>query len=308
MQLIQKADLTNYSTLRVKSKADSLALPKSIDEVVELFQDIKEKKLNWHVLGAGSNLLLSSRGIDGIVICTNDLDFINKISDTKFEVGSGLRMPRFCAKMTQESLSGTEFMEGIPGSVGGGVVMNAGAHGAEISDILVSVKVFNTESWKTEELSKEDLGFSYRKSNIDPQKHIVLSASFELKPAKKEEIRALVSKNNQARSAHQPIKAWTCGCTFKNPEPEKAGLLIDKLGLKGISEASFSVSKKHGNFFENDTSHEPAGTSIDFCKLMKRVQDTTFNQEGIILCPEVQTMGEFTEEELQIWHPQESLV
>lgn len=303
MKLIQEADLTNYSTLRVKAKADSLALPKTIDEVLELFDSIKKDKSKWHVLGAGSNLLLSSRGIDGIVICTNELSFINKISETKFEVGAGLRMPRFCAEMSKESLTGAEFMEGIPGSIGGGIVMNAGAHGSEIANILITAKVFNTESWQVEELSHDDLAFSYRKSKIDPSKHIVLSGTFELKPADKAAIRKKVSENNQARSTHQPIKAWTCGCTFKNPEEHRAGMLIDQLGAKGMQEGSFHISNKHGNFFENDLDHEPAGTSIDFCKLMSRVQDLAYEQEGVMLAPEVQTMGEFSEEEKLIWNP-----
>lgn len=301
MKLSQKADLTNFSTLRVKAEAEELALPESIDEVIEVFNHIKDNKLNWNILGAGSNLLLSSRGIDGVVICTTKLDFIKKISDTEIEVGSGVKMPRFCAFTAKESLAGAEFMEGIPGTIGGGVVMNAGAHGSEISDIVSSVKIFNTETWQLEELKNQDLEFKYRKSKIDPKTHIVLSAIFSLKPDSKESIRSKISENNQARSSHQPIKAWTCGCTFKNPDEHKAGLLIQEIGAKGMNEGSFQVSEKHGNFFENNG----VGSSEEFCKLMAKVQEKVFADKGVILQPEVQTMGNFTDEELLIWSPKD---
>jgi len=299
MKSQKDADITNYSTLRVKAKADELALPKSIEELTQILDEIKEKKLKANILGAGSNLLLSSRRIEGIVICTVGLDFITKISDTEFEVGSGVKMPRFCANMAKESLTGAEFMEGIPGTIGGGIVMNAGAHGSEMAKILISAKVFNTETWEIEELSNKDLGFIYRRSAIDPGKHTVVSAKFKFQKTEKESIRKTISEYNSARSNHQPIKAWTCGCVFKNPEGHTAGKLIDELGLKGMSEGSVKVSEKHGNFFENLN----GASSIDFCKLISKVQDIVYEKKGVILHPEVKRMGIFTEEEDLIWDP-----
>lgn len=304
MKIVENADLTSHTTLRIVSSAQKLAKPTSIDELRELFNYIKEQKLAWHILGAGSNLLISSRAIHGIVICMTGLDFVKKLSDTQVEVGAGLRMPRFCAMMAKESLAGTEWMEGIPGTIGGGVVMNAGAHGSEIAANLVSAKVFDTETWEIKDISNEDLKFTYRRSKINPEKEIVVSAVFELEAAEKQEIRNRISEYNKARSTHQPIKAATCGCTFKNPDEHRAGLLIQEIGAKGLQEGSVQVSMKHGNFFENTN----GGTSMDFCKLMARIQEMAYEQQGIILHPEVKRMGEFSDEELLVWNPEKKLL
>lgn len=298
MEFITNADLSKLSTLRVKASAEYFAAPKTIDELIEVFEVIRSRKLTWNILGAGSNTLLSSRALPGVLVSTNNLDFVEKISDTQYEVGCGMRMPRFCALMTKESLAGAEFMEGIPGSIGGGIVMNAGAHGSEIANILVGGKVLNLETLKIENWTCKDFGFAYRRSAINPHKHLVLTGIFELQLDSKEAIRERVVANNLARTTHQPIKAWTCGCTFKNPEPGvSAGLLIQELGLKGMRVGDFMVSNLHGNFFEN----LGEGTSIDFCKLMKAVQDKAYTEKGMKLKPEVQIMGEFTEDELKIW-------
>lgn len=294
----QNTDITKLTTLRVKASAQFFAAPKSIDELIELFQEIKKNNWSWNILGAGSNTLLSSRPLRGVLVSTNNLDFVTRLSATSYEVGAGLRMPKFCALMSRESLSGTEFMEGIPGSIGGGVVMNAGAHGWEISDILVSVKVLNLKTLELEAKSAADLALTYRSSNINPQDYLIVSAAFELSPGDKDEIRARVQANNQARTSRQPIKAYTCGCTFKNPLADYgAGQLIDELGIKGHSIGDFMVSNLHGNFFEN----QGEGTSFDFCKLMKFVQDKALKEKGLVLKPEVKPMGEFSEEELKIW-------
>ncbi len=297
MEITENADITKLTTLRVVASAEKLASPKTIEELIRLFKDIKAQSLSWNILGAGSNTLLSSRPLKGILISTNNIDFVNKIDEVTYEVGAGLRMPRFCALMSKESLAGTEFMEGIPGSIGGGIVMNAGAHGAEISDILVSVKLLDLETLELKEWQKADLALSYRHSNINPHKHLIVSGTFKLKHDDKEAIRARVVANNQARTSKQPIKAYTCGCTFQNPLPDYgAGKLIDDLGLKGYREGDFMISNLHGNFFEN----LGAGTSYDFCKLMKHVQQEAL-KKNLILKPEVKPMGEFSEEELKVW-------
>jgi len=298
MELVKNADLSKLSTLRVKAFAEFFSAPKTTEELLELFQDIKAKNLSWNILGAGSNTLLSSRAIPGVLISTNSLDFIKNLGDNRFEVGCGLRMPRFCALMTKENLSGAEFMEGIPGSIGGGIVMNAGAHGSEISKILVGAKVLNLQTLELENWSKDDLKFTYRHSSIDPHKYFLVSGIFQLTPDTKEAIRERVMANNNARTTHQPIKAWTCGCTFKNPQPGlSAGLLIQELGLKGTQVGDFVISDLHGNFFEN----HGEGTSMDFCKLMKIVQQKALEEKNLYLKPEVQVMGEFTDDELKIW-------
>lgn len=298
LEIQKDTDITKLSTLRVVAKAELFFAPKTIDELRAVFVEIKQHNWAWNILGAGSNTLLSSRGIPGIIISTNNLDFINKIDESQYEVGAGLRMPRFCAIVSRESLTGAEFMEGIPGSIGGGIVMNAGAHGSEIAHILVSAKVLDLETLELQDWSKEKLAFSYRHSGINPQKHFVVSAVFKFTKDDKEKIRERVMENNHARTSNQPIKSWTCGCTFKNPlSTYGAGKLIDDLGLKGYKYGDFMISNLHGNFFENIGQ----GTSIDFCKLMEYVQEQAMSQKGLKLIPEVQPMGIFSEEEQKIW-------
>jgi UDP-N-acetylmuramate dehydrogenase len=277
-EITENADITKLTTLRVVAHAEKFATPSSVEDIITLFREIKTNNWRWNILGAGSNTLLSSRALEGILVSTNNLDFVKQIDETSYEVGSGLRMPRFCALMTKESLSGTEFMEGIPGSIGGGIIMNAGAHGAEISDILVSAKLLNLETLELEDWTKDRLGLGYRHSNINPQKHLIISGTFKLKPDEKEAIRARVVHNNHARTSKQPIKAWTCGCTFQNPLSNYgAGQLIDELGLKGHRVGDFMVSNLHGNFFEN----VGQGSSLEFCELMRYVQKQALEKKNI---------------------------
>lgn len=330
-------DLSKLSTLRIKASAEYFVRPTTLNELVEAIKEAKKHNWQWNILGAGSNLLLSSRGLPGLMIATSEIDYLKKLNFTTetesfYEVGSGMRMPRFCAMMTRESKSGTEFMEGLPGSIGGGIVMNAGAHGSELTDILAFAKILNLETmelelWsnkkyiedsglsenETDDLIKEIaametsptqasiksvLSLKYRVSSIDPQKYFIVSGIFHLKSDDKEAIRERVVHNNNARTSSQPIKSWTCGCTFKNPLPDYgAGKMIQDLGLKGHVFGDFKISEQHANFFENTN----AGTSIDFCKLLAEVQEKALKEKGVKLMPEVQRMGVFTAEEEALW-------
>lgn len=337
LDLKKNHDLSKLSTLRIKASAEYFAAPKTLSELKEAITEAKNQKWEWNILGAGSNLLLSSRGLPGLMIATSGIDYLHNLDfktekESFIEVGAGMRMPRFCALMTRESLAGTEFMEGIPGSIGGGIVMNAGAHGSEITEILAFAKLLNLETlelelWvnkkfinetkfsKTEleslitEISKlknsqtkatihSQLNLKYRVSSIDPNKHFILSGVFHMRTDEKEAIRARVVHNNTARTTNQPIKSWTCGCTFKNPLPDYgAGKLIQDLGLKGHVFGDFRVSELHANFFENTN----AGTSMDFCQLIRQIQEKALQEKGIKLNPEVQRMGIFTPEEEALW-------
>lgn len=298
---IQEAfDLSNNSTLRIKAVADRLAMPKNKEELVELFKLVKENNWQWNLLGAGSNTLLSSRAMPGLTILTTELKKMTELGDGFFKVEAGVKMPRFCAEMTKLGFSGAEFMEGIPGTIAGGVVMNAGAHGSWVELILEEAEVLNLETLDFEVWQRDDFEFSYRSSKIDPKKHFVFTATFKLVAADKHEIRETVKLFNSQRSNAQPIKAFTCGCTFKNPGEEcRAGILIDELGAKGMELGGIQVSEKHANFFENH--QEAKATSMDFCKLMAKIQKLAMDERAIKLSPEVQTMGYFTEEELRIW-------
>ncbi len=300
IEIYKNYDLSKNSSLRIKANAEQLVKPKSIQELIEIFKWIKASKLSWNILGAGSNLLLSSRAIHGVTVLMTALDLIQELEPGLFELGAGVKMPRFCAYASQKSYQGTEFMEGIPGTIGGGVVMNAGAHGSSIERILEEATILNLETLALEMWTKTRLEFTYRHSALDPSRYLLLSAKFRLSLGDKDEIRQKVIANNQHRAAAQPIKAWTCGSTFKNPSPElRAGILIQELGAKGWTEGDIRVSMQHGNFFEN--TKEGEGTSMDFCKLMARVQQAAWIQRSVLLEPEVQRIGEFSPEEDLIW-------
>ncbi len=299
IQIHKNYDLSKNSTLRVKASAEMLVIPRNLDELKQIFSWIKSENLSWNILGAGSNLLLSSRAIPGVTILTTGLDTITELEPGIFEAGAGVKMPRFCAHTAQKSYAGTEFMEGIPGTIGGGVVMNAGAHGSCIEEILESGIVLNLSTLEIEDWDKSKFGFSYRHSKLDPKQYLLISAKFKLVAGDKDEIRKRVLANNHHRSTAQPIKSWTCGCTFKNPSDDcKAGLLIQEMGAKGWTEGAIRVTQLHGNFFENI--EEGIGTSMDMCKLMARVQAAA-RVRGVRLEPEVQRIGVFSAEEDAIW-------
>lgn len=331
-------DLSKLSTLRIKASAEFYVNPKSLVELKDAIQKAKLHSWSWNILGAGSNLLLSSRALPGLMIASSGIDYLKQLEFKKskrsfIEVGAGMRMPRFCALMSREGLAGTEFMEGIPGSIGGGIVMNAGAHGSEITNILAFAKLLNLETMELElwanskfiketDLTDEDfnklvdeissleasetspevksnLDLKYRVSSIDTSKHFIFSGVFCLVSDDKEAIRERVVHNNLARTTNQPIKSWTCGCTFKNPLPDYgAGKLIQDLGLKGYEFGDFRISDLHANFFENTKE----GTSMDFCELIRQVQEKALKEKGIKLHPEVQRMGVFTPEEEALWN------
>ncbi len=297
LNIIKDYNLAKLSTLRVQATAEFFARPESEAELLSIIEYAHKHSIPCHFLGAGSNTLLSSRKIEGIVISTSKLDKIVQLSDEVFEVGSGLQMPRFCGKMIHNGLAGAEFMVGIPGSIGGGIVMNAGAHGSEMSSIVQSVKILNTKTLKVEDIPHSKLGFKYRHSNIRQGEDLIISAKIALKLENKEEIRARVKKFNASRIATQPVKAWTCGCTFTNPTGYSAGKLIHELNLKNLQVGDFKISDVHANFFEN----LDQGTSMEFCQLVYKVQSIVSEKLSLKLTPEVRPIGEFNADESLIW-------
>ena len=298
MEIQKNVDVTDLSTLRIKAVADHFAQPKNIEELIELLKFAKDNGIKVMFLGGGSNALLSSKKIDSLLISTLKIDFIKEDINNVFDLGVGLKMPRFCGKMIHKSLTGAEFMVGIPGSIGGGLVMNAGAHGREFADIFVSAKVLDLETLEIHEFNHNDMNFSYRSSVIDPERYCVLSVKVKLEFAEKEEIRSRVASYNKSRTTSQPLKAWTCGCTFKNPQSDyPAGKLIQDIGGKELSIGEMQVSDVHANFFENTGS----ASSSDFIELVSLVQGLAIEKKNIQLLPEVQPIGFFTEDERKIW-------
>ncbi len=237
-------------------------------------------------LGRGSNLLLPDTGFDGMVIDLGDLKTLH-IEGCLVTAGAGVRMSRFARQCADSGLSGAEFMATIPGDVGGGVVMNAGAFSQQTSDILVSIEVIhrNGESAK---IAAKDLCMAYRQT-ILPAGSLVVEACFELSPDRPDEIRERIRSMRSRRSATQPLAQANCGSVFKNPEGDYAARLIEAAGLKGFTIGGAQISERHANFIVNDGE----ASSADIMALIKYAQRAVKMEFDIQLEPEVRMVGEW---------------
>ncbi|MBK9205837.1 MAG: UDP-N-acetylmuramate dehydrogenase [Candidatus Obscuribacter sp.] len=298
LEEILNAPLARYTTLRVGGNADKLYQPASVEELANIVQELKHKGEPWYVIGGGSNLLISSEGVRGSVIRTTGLTGIKILEPGLLEAEAGARLPHLARHAAQQGLSGLEFAVGIPGTVGGGVIMNAGAHGSSMSAILESALVLDTTTGEITEMLPDQIKFEYRRCALDPKQHVVLSAKFRMPQDEPEAIEARTRHNEEYRWKTQPLGFPNAGSTFKNPFPDKtAGFLLDKSGVKDMKEGNAAVSSIHANFvinLGNATSHE-------IVALLKRMQASVAQNFDIDLTPEWKTMGEFTEEELSIW-------
>jgi len=299
MQQQKGESLSRYTTLKIGGKAERFCQPNSVEELVELMSDLSRRGEPWYVIGGGSNLLVSSKGVEGTVIRTAQITKAVQLDEKLLEAGAGARLPHLARFAASLGLSGLEFAVGIPGTVGGGVIMNAGAHGSCMAEIIESVTVYDTVSGEVDTFSNDKLAFQYRKCILDPHIHVVLSARLKLSLDLPEKIEARTKANEEYRWRTQPIGWPNAGSTFKNPDPERgAGLLLDKAGAKKLSYGKAAVSDVHANFVINlggATSHEVA-------TLVKRMQDCVYNAFTIKLQPEWKILGEFTDSEREVWN------
>jgi UDP-N-acetylmuramate dehydrogenase len=299
MDDIADAPLARFTTLKIGGPADRLCLPYNVDELTKLLDELKKSEKPWHVLGGGSNLLISSTGVPGTVIRLTQMAHMNNPETDVIEAGTGTRLPHLARYAATQGLSGLEFMVGIPGTVGGGVVMNAGAHGGCFAEVLESATVFDIEKWDLVTYSREQLGFEYRKSRINPTTQIVVSARFRLLPGKAEEITERTKHNEEYRWKTQPLSWPSAGSTFKNPEPTRsAGSLLDQSGAKELREGNAAVSAVHANFVIN----MGGATSQEVVTLLKRMQAAVFEKFQVKLKLEWKKLGTFTPSECEIWN------
>jgi UDP-N-acetylmuramate dehydrogenase len=214
------------------------------------------------------------------------------------QADSGARLPHLARFAASHGLSGLEFSVGIPGTVGGGVIMNAGAHGSQMSNVVEDATIFDTKTGDIVTMTRDELGFEYRRCALDPARHVVLSARFRLDPQAKEQIDAAIKHNEEYRWKTQPLGWPNAGSTFKNPEPKRgAGLLLDQAGAKNMKEGAAAVSAVHANFVIN----MGGATAGDVITLMSRMQECVYEQFQIKLHPEWKTLGDFTEAQQQVW-------
>jgi UDP-N-acetylmuramate dehydrogenase len=282
--------LANHTSYRVGGNAQWYAAPKNWEQLEACFDWYQAQDIPLTLLGAGSNLLISDRGLPGLTISTR------YFRNYQFELDSGLLIAdagepiaKLAWKAAKRGLKGLEWAVGIPGTVGGAVVMNAGAHQQSLADLLVSATVLSPDG-TIEELTPEDLEYSYRTSNIQGSNKFVMRATLKLQPGfTKQEIMELASNNWTQRKTTQPYHLPSCGSVFRNPYPQAAGWLIEQLGLKGHKIGDAQISQRHANFILNCGMAQAS----DIFQLIRYIQEKVEYHWSVSLEPEVKLVGEF---------------
>lgn len=282
--------LSHLTSFRVGGPAEWYVAPKTLHELQASFAWARSHELPVTLLGAGSNLLISDRGLPGLVIGTRRLRHAEFNAETgQVTVGAGDPLPRLAWHVAERGWRGLEWAVGIPGTVGGAVVMNAGAHGGCTSECLVSAQVL-LPNGLTKTFSVNELGYAYRTSMLQGKDWIVTQATFQLKPGfDPDVVTAETSKHLNHRRATQPYHMPSCGSVFRNPNQYKAGWLIEQVGLKGYQIGGAQIAQRHANFILNCGS----ATATDIFQLIRHAQQEVENRWRLLLEPEVRILGDF---------------
>ncbi len=278
--------MKKHTTFKTGGDADFWVMPKSTDEIKSIYSFCKENSIPLTVLGKGSNVLVSDKGIEGVVLSTIFLDEIRLTDSTTVFCGAGAVLTNLCSFALKNGLSGLEFAYGIPGSVGGAVYMNAGAYGGEIKDCIVSATLLSPDGM-VKTITRDEMCLGYRTSIFKTNNSVVLSAEFSLKKAEPQEIKAKMDDFLHRRRLKQPLELGSAGSTFKRPEGYFAGALIENADLKGYTIGGAQVSEKHAGFVVNKDNAK----SDDVLALIQHIQATVFEKSGISLEPEVIFIG-----------------
>lgn len=290
LQIEEDFEIKNHTSFKIGGKIKRICFPETVDE----FTDLLEKYPNSFVAGSWSDTLVSTFGYSGTVISTSRLNKF-KADDNIITAQAGVKGPKLAQFAAEEGLSGLEFMIGFPGSVGGEVFMNAGAHGQCVADCLKSAKVYDGKS--VIDLTNSDMKFEYRKSICQDKGYIVLEARFELKKCDTEAIKQRMAENLDFRRLHQPSLALpNCGSIFKNPENNSAGKLLDECEVKSLNFGSARVWENHANFIVNDG----CAKSDDVLSLMYEMKKRVWDKFGIELEPEIRFLGGENEKEVEL--------
>ena len=272
-----------HTSFRIGGPAEIMAFPKNAEELSQILKVSKLLDCKTAILGAGTNVLAPDAGIPGLVVCLKDaMDGMEQLDATTIRVMAGVTMTRAAVYAANLGLSGLEFAHGIPGTVGGGVYMNAGAYGGETCQVCTKVGVMDIDG-NTRELTKEEMGFSYRHSRLEETGEIVLYSEFALIPSTTEQVREKMQELMGKRKASQPLDLPSAGSAFKRPVCGYAAALIDQTGLKGFQVGDAAISTKHAGFAVN----LGGATAEDVKNLLSQVSDKVFNATGIRLEPEV---------------------
>ena len=276
--------MNKYTSLRVGGIADLVVTPNNIEEFKRLLGLLSQSGAPWVVLGAGSNTVVYDAGIEGVVVSTRKLKNIEIADDDKVYAETGAVLGTILNKTIKVGLSGFEFAAGIPGTVGGGVFMNAGANGGEIKDVLETVWVW--QGGEEIPIERRDLKFEYRKSYL-PGGSVITRAKFGLRRGDPQEIERSVKEYMDKRNRTQPIKMSNTGSIFKNPPEIPAGKLLDELGFKGLGIGGARFSELHANFIVN----AGCASASDVLGLIEKAKREALDKRGITLETEVRVIG-----------------
>ncbi|WP_044914076.1 UDP-N-acetylmuramate dehydrogenase [Butyrivibrio sp. WCE2006] len=291
--IIKNEDMSRHTTFRTGGPADYFIKISSDEELVSILNLLKEMKMkpkeDYYVLGNGSNLLVSDAGFRGVVLSLcGDFSKCSMTGDNHIKAGAAALNVAVANLARDNELTGFEFAHGIPGSIGGALVMNAGAYGGEMKQVVRSVYAFD-ENASLRKLDLDELEFGYRTSIFKKKNYVITGCDIELKKGKKNEIESLMNELKEKRISKQPLEYPSAGSTFKRPEGYFAGKLIEDAGLRGYSVGGAQVSEKHCGFVINKGN----ATSEDVYRLISDIQEKVFKSSGVNLSPEVILLGDF---------------
>jgi len=282
----REVSMKNYTSFKVGGPAELFLSPEDAGQTAKLVRFCEKEEIPVFVLGKGSNLLVSDRGIKGAVIYTGKQCGISLVDENTVRAQSGASLAQLCTFALENSLSGLEFAYGIPGTVGGAVFMNAGAYGGEMKDVLLNSEYVSTDG-TSGELDNEAMELSYRHSAYENSNLVITAASVRLASADRNEIKSTMNDILARRKEKQPLEYPSAGSTFKRPEGNFAGALIEQCGLKGVSVGGAQVSEKHAGFIIN----RGGATAADILSLIKHVQARVKAQTGVSLETEIRLIG-----------------
>lgn len=281
--------MSKHTTMKVGGVADVLVIPNTIDEIINVINYARENNIPVKILGNGSNVIVSDLGIEGIVIKITSNMSSTVVDGEYVTTTAGTTMPKLAGIVKQNLLTGFEFACGIPGTIGGGVKMNAGAYGGQISDVLVSCKYLDNDL-NLKEIENKDMNFSYRHSIFtDNPKYVILEAKFKLSKGDFEKIDSQMKENMLARKTKQPLEYPSAGSVFRRPQGYFVGKLIQDSDLRGVSVGGAQVSEKHTGFIVNKEN----ATCEDIKNLIKLIQKTVYDKFAVELKTEVEFIGRF---------------
>ena len=285
--ILTREYMKNHTSFKIGGSADFLVTPRTVDQIKNLIITLKKENIPVFIMGNGSNLLVSDKGIRGVVIKLSKNFSSFSISGDEVTAQSGILLSTLSKSIVNESLSGFEFASGIPGTIGGAVTMNAGAYDSEMKNIVEEVVAMDMDG-NIRTFTNQEMNFRYRKSRVTDETLVVLEAKLKLGKGSIEDIKAKIDDFTVRRTTKQPLTAYSAGSTFKRPEGYFAGKLIEDAGLKGIIMRNAAVSSLHSGFVINtgDATCENILELIEFIKL------TVFSKFGVMLEEEVRVVGE----------------